>query len=208
MKYNIQRQTEYSRGELLLRTLFGMFYIMIPHGFCLYFLSIASGVVTLISFWTILIMGEIPRSLFDFQVNLVKWSARVGARLNNLLDGYPAFGLSANDPAIQIEVPYIGQRNRVSVLLRALFGFIYVLIPHGICLIGLAIAASFVRLIAFWIVLITGQYPQGMFDFMVGVQRWGFRVNTFMSYLHDTYPPFSMAPDPSDNIGGDSKPFS
>ncbi|MEY3426151.1 MAG: hypothetical protein RL679_1509, partial [Bacteroidota bacterium] len=68
----------------------------------------------------------------------------------------------------------------------------YVYIPHIFCLYFLTIAASFVRFIAWWIVLFTGKYPAGMHGFSVGVMRWGFRVSAYMGYLTDTYPPFSL----------------
>ena len=59
----------------------------------------------------------------------------------------------------------------------------------------LLLGASFVRMIAFWVVLITGKYPKGMHNYIVGVMRWQFRVNAYMGYMTDTYPPFSMSGD-------------
>ncbi|MFM1998310.1 MAG: hypothetical protein RL204_257, partial [Bacteroidota bacterium] len=82
--------------------------------------------------------------------------------------------------------------SRGLLLLRTFFGFIYILIPHAFCLLFLMIGAIFVKLIAFWIVLITGSYPKGMHDYMVGVTRWGMRVNAYYYNLTDTYPPFSL----------------
>lgn len=205
MKIGIKHQESYSRGELLLRTLFGGFYIALPHAFLLVFVSIASMFVGIINFWTILITGKMKRSMFDFQLNVMRWSLRVNARLMNLSDGYPHFGMTHNDQHVMLEVEYPEESNRISVLLRALFGVWYVMLPHAFILVFLQIGAMFVRIIAFWVVLITGKYPKGMHDYMVGVIRWNIRVNLFMSYLTDVYPPFSSSGNEAD-FGSVSSP--
>lgn len=193
MKIGIKHQESYSRGSLILRSLFGGLYIALPHGFLLIFMSIASSFVGIINFWSILITGKMIRSMFDFQLNLMRWSLRVNARLMNLSDGYPAFGMTHNDADVVLDIEYPETSNRVSVLLRAMFGIWYVLIPHAFLLFFLQIGVMFVRMIAFWAVLFTGKYPEGMHNYMVGVLRWNIRVNAFMSYLTDTYPPFSRS---------------
>ena len=195
MKIGIKHQEGYSRGSLILRSLFGGFYIALPHGFLLIFMSIASSFVGIINFWSILITGKMIRSMFDFQLNLMRWSLRVNARLMNLIDGYPAFGMAHNDADVVLDIEYPETSNRVSVLLRAMFGIWYVLIPHAFLLFFLQIGVMFVRIIAFWAVLFTGKYPEGMHAYMVGVIRWNIRVSAFMSYLTDTYPPFSRSGD-------------
>ncbi|MEY5134042.1 MAG: hypothetical protein RLZZ198_2046 [Bacteroidota bacterium] len=193
MKIGIKHQESYSRGSLILRSLFGGLYIALPHGFLLIFMSIASSFVGIINFWSILITGKMIRSMFDFQLNLMRWSLRVNARLMNLSDGYPAFGMTHNDADVVLDIDYPETSNRVSVLLRAMFGIWYVLIPHAFLLFFLQIGVMFVRVIAFWAVLFTGKYPEGMHAYMVGVIRWNIRVSAFMSYLTDTYPPFSRS---------------
>lgn len=195
MKIGIKHQESYSRGSLILRSLFGGLYIALPHGFLLIFMSIASSFVGIINFWSILITGKMIRSMFDFQLNLMRWSLRVNARLMNLSDGYPAFGMAHDDADVILDIEYPETSNRVSVLLRAMFGIWYVLIPHAFLLFFLQIGVMFVRMIAFWAVLFTGKYPVGMHNYMVGVLRWNIRVNAFMSYLTDTYPPFSRSGD-------------
>jgi hypothetical protein len=195
MKIGIKHQESYSRGSLILRSLFGGLYIALPHGFLLIFMSIASSFVGIINFWSILITGKMIRSMFDFQLNLMRWSLRVNARLMNLIDGSPAFGMTHNDADVVLDIEYPETSNRVSILLRAMFGIWYVLIPHAFLLFFLQIGVMFVRMIAFWAVLFTGKYPEGMHNYMVGVLRWNIRVNAFMSYLTDTYPPFSRSGD-------------
>ncbi|MCD6016289.1 MAG: hypothetical protein K0R88_2373 [Solirubrobacterales bacterium] len=69
--------------------------------------------------------------------------------------------------------------------------------PHYIVLFFLAIGVIFVKIIAFFAVLFTGRYPRGMFDYVVGVLRWSWRVTAYVYLLRDEYPPFSLDPDPS-----------
>ena len=77
------------------------------------------------------------------------------------------------------------------LVLKVLFGYLYVGIPHGICLGLYGIAVGIVTFIAFWAILFTGRYPRGMFDFVVGFIRWSNNVGAYLFFLRDEYPPFS-----------------
>ncbi len=189
--FDIPHQESYSRGELILRTLLGNIYVTIPHFFLLFFLSVAGVVLRFIAWWVVLFTAQYPRSFFDFQVNLIRWSTRVQARLFHLADGYPAFGMDATDPKIILEVAYPATLSRGLLILRLFFQFFYVIIPHGICLFFRAIATVFVIFFAWWIVLFTGKYPAGMHGFVVGTLRWSIRVGLYLGFLTDKYPPFS-----------------
>ena len=71
----------------------------------------------------------------------------------------------------------------------------FLAIPHFIVLFFLDIAAVVVVVIAWFAILFTGRYPEGMFDFVVGVMRWSLRVTAYAFLLvTDRYPPFSLAP--------------
>lgn len=198
MKFSIRHQDSYSRGELLLRSFFGFIYMVIPHYICLMFLGLAAGLMTLVAFFAILFTGKFPKGMFDFIVKVNRWGMRLVARMINLSDGYPAFGLDAHDNNVVFEIPYPESSNRLTVLLRVLIGII-LLLPHLICLWLLQIGMMICVLLAWLIVLFTGKYPKGMHDFVVGVMRWGVRVGAYMNFLTDTYPPFTMAEtDPVD----------
>ncbi len=93
---------------------------------------------------------------------------------------------------VKFDVVHPEKSSRGVLLLRLFFGWLYVGIPHGICLAGLGVAAMFVQFIAWWAVLFTGKYPLGLFNFMVGFMRWQNRVMGYQSFLTDKYPPFSM----------------
>ncbi len=197
MIFDIYHQERYSRSELLLRSFFGIFYIALPHGFILIFLGIWSSILQFISFWIILFTGRFPESFFEYQVKYLRWGWRVNARLLNMSDGYPSFGLDVEDENTTFEIPYKPSSDRGTVLLRALLGFFYVLLPHLFILNLLNIVAAFLMFIAWWAVLFTGSYPRDMFQFILNVQRWLARVNAYMMYLTDVYPPFSLNPDMS-----------
>jgi hypothetical protein len=189
--FNIVHQERYSRGELVLRTFLGNLYMALPHMFLLFFITIASGILGFIAWWAVLFTGKYPRSFFDFHVSALRWTTRLQARLFNLSDGYPAFGMSAQDERIIINVAYPDRLSSGLLLLRLFFQFIYVLIPHGFCLFFRMIATFFVVFIAWWAVLFTGTYPKGMHEFVVGTLRWSARVNLYLSFMTDKYPPFS-----------------
>lgn len=196
MKFEIKRQESYSRGELLLRTFFGAFYIALPHAFVLMFLGIWSGIINFIAFWTILFTGKYPESMWEFQVKYIRWNTRLSASLMNLVDGYPAFGLDSEHPNVVFEVEYPDELSRGDLLLKAFFGFIYVIIPHVFVLYFRMIATMVVNAIAFWVVLFTGNYPEGMHKFVVETLRWSTRLNLYYgNWMSDKYPPFNGRPD-------------
>ena len=194
IRYNVIHQEKYSRTELLLRTFFGWFYIAIPHFFLLFFVMIASLVLWFLAWWGVLFTGRYPKDFFDFQVNVLRWSARVEARILHLLDGYPAFGLNTIDEGVMLYIPYPGRLSRKHLLLRTLFGWLYCLIPHGFVLFFRAIATAVIIFFSWWVVLFTGQYPVNLHEFVVGTSRWNYRVSVYMMFMSDTYPPFSGKP--------------
>lgn len=92
---------------------------------------------------------------------------------------------------IRLTVDYPEKSSRGLLLLRLFFGWLYVMIPHFICIAFYSIAAFVVMVIAFFAVLFTGKYPVGMFNFIVGLYRWQMRANGYLLFLTDQYPPFN-----------------
>ncbi|MFA5317746.1 MAG: DUF4389 domain-containing protein [Dehalococcoidales bacterium] len=90
-----------------------------------------------------------------------------------------------------MEVEYPEKLSRGLVVLKLLFGGLYVALPHGIILLFYGIAASVVSIISFFAILFTGKFPRGMFDFILGYYRWTWRVDAYLSFMRDEYPPFS-----------------
>ncbi|MCX7987508.1 MAG: DUF4389 domain-containing protein [Bacteroidales bacterium] len=191
MKFIIKHQERYSRGELILRTIFGWLYMALPHGFLLFFAGLWSLVLLFFAFWAVLFTGKYPKSFFQYQVGLCHWTTRLNARMYNLSDGYPPFGLKKTDDAIELEIPYPEKLSRGILILRVLFGWLYILIPHGFMLFFRWIATAVVIFIAWFIVLFTGRYPLSMHEFVTGTLRWGMRLNIYLCFMTDEYPPFT-----------------
>ena len=92
-----------------------------------------------------------------------------------------------------LSVAYPEKSSRVLALLGVLFLFkTILLIPHLIILWALSFIQAIAVYIGYWAVLITGKYPRSLFDFVVGVQRWDFRVTVWLSGCVDSYPPFRL----------------
>jgi len=130
-----------------------------------------------------------PRWWFDFARELVRFSTRVGAYLVLLTDQYPST-VEAQSVHLEIDYPDVEQDlNRWLPLVKW-----FLVIPHVIVLVVLAIIAFFAVVFAWFAILLTGRYPQGLFDFVVGVGRWGLRVQAYAFLLvTDRYPPFSLS---------------
>jgi hypothetical protein len=102
--------------------------------------------------------------------------------------------MALNDYPIDVRADYPERSSRGWAALTILLIKFLALIPHFFVLIFLGIAQFFVTLIAQVAVAISGEYPPGMFDFVVGVLRWDTRVATFILSLDDRYPPFTLRP--------------
>lgn len=191
MKLNVQHQERYSRAELLLRTFFGWLYILLPHGFLLIFVSIWAQILQIIAFWAILFTGQYPKSLFEFQVGLIRWTLRLNARIYNVSDGYPSFGINGTDEYTSLEVEYPERVSRALMLVRFFFGWLYVYIPHFFILTFRGIFVSVLVLLAWFAVLFTGKYPKEFHQWVVGQLRWTTRIGLYMSYMTDVYPAFT-----------------
>ena len=191
MKLIIQHQESYSRGELLLRTIFGAIYIGVPHLFLLTFIGIWSGILSFIAFWVVLFTGSYPQSWFEFQVKVLNWSTRLNATFHNLVDGYPALGVNGTSDKVELNIPYPETLGRGLALVRVIFGAIYVGVPHGFCLFFRYLASAVLMCIAWFAVLFTGSYPAGWHAFNVGTLRWALNVQLYVSFMTDDYPKFT-----------------
>jgi hypothetical protein len=184
--------------------------LAIPHFIVLVFLWFAFAVVTVIAFFAILLTGRYPRSLFDFNVGVLRWSWRVGFYSYSALgtDQYPPFTLSdVPDYPAQLNVEYPQSLSRGLVLVKwwllAIPQYLVVGVfagggvsiwaganngwwPLSGGLIGLLVA------IAALVLLFTGRYPKSIYDFVLGMNRWVLRVVAYATLMTDNYPPFRL----------------
>jgi hypothetical protein len=126
-------------------------------------------------------------------VNVQRWSTNVNVYTSMLRDEYPPFtGKTGKYPPVTYEVDYPEHSSRL--LNNIPYLKFILLIPHYLVLLFMIIAVVVVAFIAWWAILFTGKYPQGMWEFVVGVTRWSLRVGAYGSLLTDAYPPFSTKP--------------
>ena len=197
---SVQRPESLSRLHLLLKTFFGWIYVGIPHGIILYALGIVAWVVSLVGFVMILFTGRYPEALFDLVVACERWTLRVTAYAgpfmgNFMVDKYPPFTFDEepDDPLI-LRVEYPEKLSRLHAVLKFLLGWLYVGIPHGIILFLYGIALLIVLFFTWFIILVTGKFPEPVFRFAEGYMRWNARVSLYLAFVRDEYPKFSPAP--------------
>jgi hypothetical protein len=149
--------------------------------------GIASGLF-LATVLMIVFRKRYPRWWFDFALELARFGARVGAYFALLTDQYPST-VEEQNVHLQIDYPDVEHDlNQWLPLVKWLLA-----IPHYIVLAVLSVVAFFAVVIAWFAILFTGGYPRGLFDFVVGVARWGLRVQAYATLLvTDRYPPFSL----------------
>ena len=129
-----------------------------------------------------------PRWWFDFSRELTRFEARVGAYAALLTDQYPS---TEEEQSVHLEIDYPNVETDLNQWMPLVKWFLA--IPHYIVLAFLSIASVFAVIIAWFVILFTGQYPKSLFDYNVGVARWWLRVIAYAILLvTDEYPPFSL----------------
>jgi hypothetical protein len=136
----------------------------------------------------ILFRQKYPRWWFDWNVNLLAFTNRVGAYCLLLTDVYPA---TDDDQSVHLEVPYPDAKNDLTRWLPLVKWLLA--IPHYVVLFFLGIGVVLAAIVAWFAILFTGRYPRGLFDYIVGVGRWANRVVAYSLILTtDEYPPFRL----------------
>ena len=136
----------------------------------------------------ILFRQRYPRWWFDFARELTRFGYRIGAYLALLTDQYPS---TVDEQSVHLELDYPDVKADLQRGMPLIKWFLA--IPHYIVLAFLVTGAVFAVIIAWFAILFAGQYPKGLFDYVVGVGRWGLRVDAYAFLLvTDEYPPFSL----------------
>ncbi|MFA5065410.1 MAG: DUF4389 domain-containing protein [Dehalococcoidia bacterium] len=145
------------------------------------------GLIMLPLVLMLLFRRKYPKWWYDWNLNLSKFCYRVASYLYLMSDVYPSTDEEQN---VQLEMPYpdAAGLNRWLPLVKW-----FLAIPHIIVLCFLWVAALVVIIIAWFAILFTGRFPRNLFDFLLGVMRWGFRVMCYaMIMITDKYPPFAL----------------
>jgi hypothetical protein len=150
-------------------------------------------VLTLISFFTVLFTKRIPRPIFDAIAMTYRYEWRAMSYAFFMHEDYPPFDfdLSSEDDGVEphtsLRLTYPEQLERWKPLYKW-----FLAIPQYVVLIVLAIVASLGVIAGFVAVLITGEYPEGLRGFFISAYRYGLRVEAYVGFLTDHYPPFSL----------------
>lgn len=182
VRFDIAYPENLSRGLIFVKWL-----LAIPHFVIIYALNIVFEVLTFIAFFAILFTAKYPEGLFKFNVGIRRWQANVMAYVMLMRDEYPPFSFDAGAYAVTLEIDYPENLQRFAPLYKWLLA-----IPHLIIVSILSIVAFLGIIVAWFAILFTGKFPKGIFDFVVGVQRWNTRVTAYALFMRDEYPPFSL----------------
>ena len=202
------------RDENLSRWLWLVKWLLaIPHYLILVFLWFAFAITTVIAGFAILFTGRYPHPLFTFNVGVLRWSWRVGFYSYSALgtDKYPPFTLARTDYPADFDIAYPERLNHGLVLVK----WWLLAIPHYVLLgaisgpiyfwrwgwnadtagTGISVMAALVFL-AGVALLFTARYPVGIFNLVVGINRWIYRVIAYAALFRDEYPPFRLDQGP------------
>ena len=184
--------------------------LLIPHYIILAFLWLGFVIVTLIAFFAILFTTTYPKGLFDFNVGVLRWSWRVSYYGYSALatDRYPPFTLAdVSDYPARLEIDYPQQLNRWLPLVKWLLSVPHYLVVGALVGSGYAVASGTDNdqvsysapgvigacvLIAAVALLFLARYPAGLYDLVVGINRWSYRLVVYLALMTDRYPPLRL----------------
>ena len=164
--------------------------LLIPHIIVLWLVSIPVIITTPLSWLAVVILGRYPSFLWSYHAGLLRWNWRINFYSYEAgnTDQYPPFSFGPRDeyPADLI-IEYPESSSRLTGFFRWLL-----IIPHWIITAILQEIVGILVLFALVLVLFTGRYPEGMFNIIMGINRWIYRVSAYGWLLVDDYPPFSF----------------
>lgn len=187
--YPITFDVDYpDRGVNRLTTAFRLI-VAIPILIVLATLSAAAGLLFAAPLLMIVFRQKYPRWWYDWNLMLQRFTNRVAAYIALLRDEYPS---TDSEQAVHLDLPYPDAQRDLNRWLPLVKWFLA--IPHYVVLVFLEIAAIVSVIIAWFAILFTGRYPRSLFQFVVGVMRWGNRVSGYAFLLvTDRYPPFRLS---------------
>ncbi len=184
-------------------------FLAIPHFIILLFLALGALFASIGAWFAILFTGKYPRALFDYNVGVLRWAWRVSYYCTEVLgtDKYPPFSLD-DDPEYpaRLQVEYPEKLSRGLVLVKSWL----LALPH-LLILGLLTGGSYsvttddmamkvtspgliviLAVVAGLILLFTGKYNDTLFNLLMGLNRWVYRVLAYVLLMTDDYPPFRL----------------
>ncbi len=154
------------------------------------YVAAGGGVLVLGPLLMILFRQKYPRWWYDWNLQLMRFTNRIGVYIALMDDQYPS---TDEEQSVRLDFPYPDAKQNLNRWLPLVKWFLA--IPHYIVLFFLLIGALVAVIIAWFAILFTGRYPRDLFNFLVGVGRWSNRVTAYAFVLvTDEYPPFRLSP--------------
>lgn len=141
---------------------------------------------SIVAWFALLFTMHHPGTLYRLAAHFLRWRVRANAYLMLLTDEYPPFGDGAYPAELEL-VPPTRERDFTAVLFRMIF-----VLPQLVALWVLGIMWGITTVVAWFTIVFTGSYPDGLFRFGVGALRWSTRVEAYVLLLTDEYPPFAI----------------
>jgi uncharacterized protein DUF4389 len=168
--------------------------LVIPHEVWAFVLLLGAEILAFLGWFSILFTGRLPDSWSDYTVGVLRYQWRIASYLYAWTLEYPTFSpvpghIDPGDNPATLWCARAIERNRLTTFFRGLL-----VIPHLIVLSLFGIVASLALIAAWFAVLFTGRWPDGLKQFVLGFFRWQFRVTAYYLLLTDVYPPFDTAP--------------
>jgi hypothetical protein len=145
------------------------------------------SLLAIVSWFTIVLSGQHVQGIREITMLVLRWRARAMAYVMLLVDDYPPFGDGPYPVTLTIVDPPAAARNRLTVGFRLLL-----VIPHAIALFFVVCFWWLITVVAWFAILVTGRYPEGLQQLAIGAMRWALRVEAYLLLLVDDYPPFSF----------------
>jgi hypothetical protein len=183
--YPITFEADYVERRNRLTSFFRLI-LAIPLMIWLYVYALVASVAIVIAWFAILITATYPRGLYDFVAGFTRFLARFTAYTVLLCDPYPSFG-GSDDPAYPVRMQFerLESYSRLKTLFRIILAIPVLVLRY---VMGLLLEIGGIA--AWFVILITGRMPRGLFDMMVLANSYTARSDSYIYLLSETYPPF------------------
>lgn len=145
------------------------------------------GFLAIINWFSIVFTRQSVSGIDEFTLFFLRWHLRASAYAMLLVDPYPPFGDGDYPVALTVDKPAGAVRDPLSVGLRLIL-----IIPQIIVLAVITFIWAVTAIVAWFAILFSGSYPEGLYQFGVGALRWTTRANAYALLVVDEYPPFSL----------------
>jgi hypothetical protein len=187
MHFSLTTPESSSRIVAVLRALFG-WILWIPIFFFVLLVSIWGFLLSIYGFISLIISGNYPNSVFNFNTGLMVFSTRVQIFMYGLNDSLPSFDFeNTDDDVFELSIDRQQSYSRLSTLIIALFGVI-ITFAQSFWLSVRQIICVFGAWIAFWVVFVSGKYPEFISEWIAGTLKYEIEIRRYTSSMDQKYP--------------------